>query len=233
MKSISASSSGFVSPPRLACAPRLSISRRKLAVRWLLSSSSPPMQTAASKAWPEAEDDGGKRAVLFNERLRNNSWTAGTGESRSCVSAASRFSCRMMKSVNGWVPRGRRMGIAGEKIFTRASSPQVSAAGFCCARLVIAVTEPVPAGKFRQARRLHEHRGRAQFLFTRQGPALFEQRAGRCDRPVQGHRRPRPADAWAPAGRTASSAKPRMAQIKNHNHRIVSISPEKIPCCRR
>jgi len=225
MKSISAASSGFVSPPRLACAPRLSISRRKLAVRWLLSRSSPPMQTAASKAWPEAEDDGGKRAVLFNERLRNNSWTAGTGESRSWVSAASRFSCRMIKSVNGWALPAGGWALPAKRFFTRASSPQARAAGFCCARLVI--VSPSRSQPGNSARRAACMSIRAVPNFC--SPARV--------RPSSSNIGPlRPACSRTPASTArrcmgtsrpqASSARPRMAQIENHNHRIVAISPE-------
>ena len=53
---------------------------------------SPHSNSATSKACPEADDDGGKRTVLFKARVRNNSCTTDDCESRKWASAASRFS---------------------------------------------------------------------------------------------------------------------------------------------
>ena len=70
----------------------------------------------------------------------------------------------------------RRRGVAGEKTFhARVIAPGQRRR--ILPRLVgNHLVEPVPAGKCLQPRRLHEHLGRAQFLFTRQGPSLFQQR---------------------------------------------------------
>ena len=72
----------------------------------------PQMPMAVSKAWPEADEEGGSSTVWVRERLRINACTANNDESLNAASAASRFSCRTMKSVTA-----AGSGGVGEKIF--------------------------------------------------------------------------------------------------------------------
>src|SRR4051812_39621591 len=70
-RSICSSGCGFA--PRFDWAASVNTELLKAGLSLPSSSSRPQVPTAASKAWPAEDEDGGKRAVLVSARQRSNS----------------------------------------------------------------------------------------------------------------------------------------------------------------
>jgi hypothetical protein len=99
--SMSRPSSGSELPPRMAAAARSRSASRKPVATQFSSTNSPQTDSAASKAWPEEDDEGGNSTVFVRSRQRISSRTAGVALAASNSSARSRFSSRMSASVKG------------------------------------------------------------------------------------------------------------------------------------
>ncbi len=199
--------------------------RFKSAVKCPLSTRRPQAETAASKAWPEADDDGGRSTVLVRERLRINSSTADDDEWLKAASAASRFCCRTMKSVKGSAPAFDAGALPGKRFFTCVSAPHVNAAEFCRAWPAIIWSSRSQPGNASNRAACTSIWAVPNFC----SPASVFPSSSSAG-PV------RPALARMPASTArkctgtsrpqASSANPRTAQNKKHSHRIFMISPE-------
>src|ERR1039458_4360858 len=140
IRSISICSNGSELLPRLAAEASWNTLSLKPVVKCPPSNRSPQTDSAVSKAWPEADCDGGKRTVLFSARHRSNSCTAGRGEPCKSSSINPRFSCRTTNSVNGSGPDFGSLASLSKRRSKRRSlsPPQTSQSGCCRAELLIA-----------------------------------------------------------------------------------------------